>query len=220
MSISTKNQLQERYQKQGLELPTYQSTRLPSPDHIPQWQSHVYLPDRQHHIKGDVCSKKSLAELSAATNALTFLAKHHTDEIPSSSQALPLGSMQEFPPIATIPEIVVYGGNPSTVLLVDLDNQSNFLTSEKAKQYQVFCFASKGAPLPADIPYHCTYATTMVKDAADHTLTFEAGKLAATLPKSVNFIILSRDHFGEIVANLLREHGFEAQHYTDIRQLE
>ncbi len=71
-----KNELQEYFQKLGLQLPRY-FTVLASPQPNMKWKSTVTIPTGvdtgEHHFVGAAVKSKTGAELSAATKALEFL---------------------------------------------------------------------------------------------------------------------------------------------------
>jgi len=70
---NAKNKLQEHYQRQKLALPVY--NRQVNPDNQQMWQSTVTLADTVITYKSDWFPKKTLADIDAATKALSSFKK-------------------------------------------------------------------------------------------------------------------------------------------------
>lgn len=71
--MSSKNRLQEIFQRQGLALPVYHTKQIGGPAHAPVWVSEVELPSGER-IRGDETTSKTAAEQSAADKALLKIA--------------------------------------------------------------------------------------------------------------------------------------------------
>lgn len=85
--MSTKNKLQESFQKLGLPPPTYRSGRIGGTDHEPVWLAQVELPTGEQ-IEGDPSRSKKEAERSAALMAIIMLREQRETISPPKKSCL------------------------------------------------------------------------------------------------------------------------------------
>ena len=198
--MSAKNELQEYCQKRKLSLASYNTVRLPNcPAHEPSFQSTVAVDG--HHYCGSVAGSKVASEQSAASIALKDIA------------AAPQPKRLAY----RMPERF------DTILLVDAENvplppgarfvQNCWVIGFVAKCHHLAQSKDLGAALELRV------IDSAVADAADHLLSFEAGRLSTALASrgsAAVFYIVSRDHAAEATTIALQMSNVEAHHCTSV----
>jgi hypothetical protein len=179
--MSFKNRLQEYYQKEFGILPKYQTYRQGGSDHQPLWQSSLILHD-EYMIIGEIQSTKSLAEQSAAENALSYL----------QSEKERRGKRKV---------------DPGTVLLVDIENLPNLIQEvvEEIEGLDIFgfvgihhCLVEK--PLPDGVTKIISPSTR--PDGTDTCMQVYVGSLLVQ-GRYDTYLIATRDHFGSALVDII-----------------
>jgi hypothetical protein len=189
--MSSKNRLQEFFQKRGLPLPKYTTSRAGGPDHKPIWVCQIQLPDGDI-VMGSPESSRRAAELSAAEDALTQIT----------------GDEEEYEDSGMLsPDL-------KTVILIDIENQPKALEeilNLETTNITVFGFISTGHPLidkieGSDLNEDKRFTWWIVnstrKNAADIGMSYATGIMAKTYQ---NFVIISGDSFSDVLADCLNQ---------------
>ncbi len=194
--MSSKNELQEFFQKNKLSLPEYTTDRIGGDAHTPEWLTVVELCDGSTH-RGDIQATKKKAELNAATNALKHIqnAKFlHTN---------PLYDLQF---------------NKAIKIFVDIENKPNFIeefvNKVSSKNIEVHGFVSNGHPQfkPFKDNRISIYPIPSTrKDGADVGLIMHVGMiLRQEQSDETVYIIVSNDHFADALVDCIKIYKKEA----------
>ncbi len=182
--MSAKNELQEYCQKGKLTLPIYKTNVVKGGPLKPSWISTVIL-DNKELITGEFQTTKIGAETSAAKCALKLLI------IPQ-----------------VIPQVSIYDIDPTTVILVDVENLPNLIDE--------ILSTTNGATIYAFIGYHHCLANKTWKspnvnkilsistraDGSDTCMQVYTGHLLATQDFK-KYLIATRDHFGSTLVEMI-----------------
>lgn len=97
--MSTKNQLQEIFQKRKLSLPIYNINRIGGTDHQPLWQATItYIYDNDTiELTGEICSTKSQATMNVAEKALKSLTQIDSIKISSPPRSALFVDVENMP---------------------------------------------------------------------------------------------------------------------------
>lgn len=190
LNKSYKNLLQEHFQKNGLDIPIYQTDRINGPDHEPVWLSKLQFNDKVYTADG---YSKREAEANVAKKA-------YSDYCPKPVQEVKIERKQKVDNMKDI-DFGLY----ESILLVDGENcdldkvNSNML---------VLFFAAKNTTKNKIFEYQMNHKNCYVflsqsvgKDAADHLLTFYAGKMSMMTNKKT--YVLTKDHYGEFLEKFM-----------------
>lgn len=189
--MSSKNRLQEFFQKRGLPLPKYSTSRAGGPDHKPIWVCQIHL-DGGEIVVGNPESSRRAAEFSAAEDAISQLEE----------------SDDEYE------EVCIYTPDLKTVVLIDIENQPKALEeilSLHTTNVTVFGFISAGHPLIDKIEnselndderFTWWIVNSTRKNAADIGMSYATGIMAKTYQ---NFIIISGDGFSDVLKDCLEQ---------------
>ena len=197
MQKNTKNELQEQYQRQRLPLPKYHCQRHGGSAHEPLWQSTVTISDGRT-FTGEVCSNKSLADMSAAERALSGL----------TMVSHSLLTLADIPPT---PKINLTGLTSSTAVLVDVENLPKFIEEmgDRIREYSVYAFVGE---------HHClsdkNFGSEVIKvlspstrsDGTDTCMQVYMGMLLAQEAYD-DYIIVTRDHYGSALVEMITTSG-------------
>lgn len=189
--MSSKNTLQELFQKRKESLPQYKTIRRGGPDNAPKWSSKVILPDGSSYESSIMTSKKE-AEIEAASLALESLEKALPQTI----------SLEE-----------------ETLLLVDLENEGNFFTLFENyifSNLEIISFSSKVSATP-DIPSWVKHLKvgSSHRDSADVGIIMMVTKrMFFNVPKRI--IILTHDHFVYPIKDLVETDLLETKKRPEI----
>jgi len=208
MEKSPQNMLQEIYQKMGGKTPWYitEPARLTA---TPLWKSSVVLPDTGEYISGDMSARKVVAESSAAIKALSIIEERNRAAAEKRGE--------------------IRGQNMEKILevvLIDIESIPKSLTIEPIPKVLMIGFISNQSPLKQKIgraSYDIKIVTSSVPDAADHLLSFNAGKIAVNISErknKVRFWIATSDHMGDAVVSCLTEDGWSAHRLTNNLELD
>ena len=186
---STKNRLQEIWQLHGDRLPLYKTKREGGLDHSPVYVSRVVLPDATT-FDGTAQSTRTAAELSAATNAISY-------------------SLTVKPERPRAYRNVV--GTHNTYVFVDLENIPKAVTLGKYIG-RGFCvgFVSDKHPLAKDeksVGMQLYVIKSHKRDAADFALAMSMAMFIGSGDhnKYQRVIVLTKDHFGGAVVDVVRQ---------------
>lgn len=195
MTISTKNMVQEIYQKLKLPLPVYNTqafTTGSSP--WPLFVSEIKTSDEKY-AKGTPANSKKKAELNAAREWLL----NHTEWDPETE------SYQV--------ERVYYDSSEiNTIAFIDVENMPNAINSVIKFPVRTVGFvgrlhhlAGKTTNCEEIKKYDEFYvANTVSKDGADIWMAMHIAEHFTDIKKYQNVIIITRDHFGTPVSEYLK----------------
>ena len=198
--MSAKNELQEYCQRHKQSLPVYNTARLPNcPAHEPSFQSTVLVAECQY--SGGVAGNKVASEQSAASTALKAIA----------------AAPQHTSPGYQRPDRF------DTILFLDAEN----VPLPPGARFVENCWAigvlSKCHHLAQSVQLSAALdmrvIDSAVADAADHMLSFEAGRMSLALTSRGTravFYIVSRDHAAEATTVALQQADHEAHHCTSV----
>lgn len=218
VTMSSKNILQEYCQKRRLAIPQYQSYRASAETEAPLFRSTVRFMDHEGHGSGPT---KTAAEQEAAKAAWEQFSRESSARAPAQNHLCaidpaivqcgaplapsPLVAQQKYATIANIPDKQF-----QIIYLIDGDNCN--VTNEQmfADQGSLFIyFIAKNCTKPFPVAHQMRYVNccifisdTVARDAADHLLSFSLGQMTV-LWKDKKYIIVTRDHFGEVLARLV-----------------
>ena len=128
--------------------------------------------------------------------------------------------------LAEIPVDIDWSAVPddkSVVILIDLENMQPTISSVSKHIKKIYFFVSMFSTV--DSSKYEQYGEIIkihsaINDAADHLMSYFAGKLAVNLNKAHQLIVGSRDRSSAILVSMLRSDGYSVDHHTNIRTLE
>ena len=128
--------------------------------------------------------------------------------------------------LAEIPVDIDWSAVPddkSVVILIDLENMQPAISSVSKHIKKIYFFMSMFSTV--DSSKYEQYGEIVkihsaINDAADHLMSYFAGKLAVNLNKAHQLIVGSRDRSSAILVSMLRSDGYFVDHHTNIRTLE
>lgn len=218
--MNSKNLLQEHFQKQQQQLPVYQQQQIVTNSNQILWQSTVFLTD-EREFSGLPCSKKSSADISAAEQALSALGLRESAN--GSTNETMKKTRYECKSLADI--IPDYNGG-KVVVLYDLENIPNPPTNFEPESNVVkkIGFKSRFSTVSSPEGTETISINSAVSDAADHAMTYYAGRIAHCIQpipleskdKQLNFLLYSRDKFVSILGTLLQSDGYKVTVITSV----
>jgi len=202
--ISSKNILQEYFQKNKLPLPKYQTSRCQGcKDNDPVWEARIIC-DENEQIFCAQGKTKTEAELKVAKLMYDFILK----EAKPDNINLPKNNIIRQQKINDITEIQIKKYN--TIILVDGEN-CDISFDKLSDNILVLIFVAKNTTKNIVFQQQAKYNNCYVfisesvgKDAADHYLTFIAGKLSmmdSMIDKKS--YVLTKDHYGEFLEKFM-----------------
>lgn len=207
MDKSYKNLLQEHFQKNKLQLPSYETIRIDEgTDNEPIWKSTVTLMNDKSY--GGISKTKTDAEMSAAKNAYEYLILNGSG---IGTRQNTTSSVPRLQKTKNLTDINI--NNYKRILLVDGENCD--LEIERVdSNILVLIFVSKNTTknlvfrLQHNNPNCYVFISNSVgRDAADHLLTFYAGKLSV-LYENIECYVLTKDHYGEFLEKFMNNCKF------------
>lgn len=128
--------------------------------------------------------------------------------------------------LAEIPADIDWSAVPddkSVVILIDLENMQPAISSVSKHIKKIYFFMSMFSTV--DSSKYEQYGEIIkihsaINDAADHLMSYFAGKLSVNLNKAHQLIVGSRDRSSAILVSMLRSDGYFVDHHTNIRTLE
>jgi hypothetical protein len=243
---SAKSRLQEHLQKQGDPLPTYSDTMLEGQAaHTPQWHSQLTTCSLTFVGAGP---NKASAQAEAAERALLHLTsalqRRTTESVErygsvvleavSATNDCKEATLRDGAHGATVrpPDTggqrglcaAVAHRGAATCVFIDLDNVDfDPQTAQQHLDVAFLLYHSKNGTRTGErfhgLPNCCVWVPdTVVKDAVDHLMTFECGRMVERFAASgvalPRLLIVTADHFGEALARIC--HG---EHLVSARQL-
>lgn len=216
-----KNLLQEYHQKNKLNLPLYSSKRIDDGiDNAPIWKSTVIVANIS--FNGISGSKKD-ADNIAANHAYKYIIsidqsfqKNVNMNINKNiNKNININVSQKshniYQKVQALNEINVH--NYKIVLLVDGEN-CDFDITKLPNDTLVLIFASKNTSKKNIFQFQNDYENCYIfisqcvgRDAADHLLTYYAGKLSI-LYENMQYYILTKDHYGEFLEKFMNKCKF------------
>ncbi len=203
MMSCDKNKLQEWCHSHSVDFPTYESTSLSGhPSHSPVWVTKVNFMGNEYSAEG---KNKKEAEKEAARKILAIVSLIEKKE--EIKEDIILQNNEEM-----LSEWMI--GLKGDVFFVDVDNYNIDTKSIRDSEDKFFLlFGGKTnrrklisfSGLPNAKIFICD---SLIKDGTDHLMTFYLGrvyqvKLQRKELESINFYILTRDHFGEAIARFV-----------------
>ena len=194
--MSTKNELQEFFQKARLALPSYSTERIGGAAHMPIFVSTVTLQDGSRFTSGEFSTKKQ-AELDAALHALEFVKKLR------SVKPEPSGSL-------------CVDEDNRVAIFVDAENTPNFTTefveNFTSQNIDIFVFYSTSHPAGRKVKslddgrIQIFEVPSSRNDATDIGIAMMVGKIVDDDYSYRNFIIVSNDHFADAIVDILQNY--------------
>lgn len=194
MEKSYKNLVQEYFQQNGLPIPLYATIRTDKEgkDHQPIWYTQLQLDEKIYDAYGN--SKKEAESKVAEKAYLDYCSKQPKEVVVERKQKVNNITDIDFSKYDMI--LMIDGEN------CDLDiNKINH-------NVLVLLFAAKNTTKNKIFEYQTKYSNCYVflsqcvgKDAADHLLTFYAGKLSMITNKKM--YVLTKDHYGEFLEKFM-----------------
>jgi hypothetical protein len=202
MNKPYKNQLQEYYQKLNLEIPVYNSYNIKD-NNNPVWRSDIVCNNK---LFSGIAKNKKDAENNAAKLAFESLDINiNIKKILAISQK-----------VGNINQINIDKYNK--IILVDGENcDINSSNEDKiSNSTLVLIFVSKNTIKKCVFQLQDKYENYFVfisesvgRDAADHLLTFYAGKLSVMYEKlNIDYYIFTKDHYGEFIEKFMENCKF------------
>lgn len=202
MSKPWKTLLHEFFQKNGLNIPDYETQRVDNNgmDHMPEWKASIKIDDK---IFEGINSTKKDASSIAAQKAYEFLTGNMTQ-----GKEIIVHHIERKQKVKMFEDIQF--NNYNDILLIDGEN-CNIDFSKINNNMLVLIFAAKNTTKNNIFTLQQNHNNCYVflsqsvgRDAADHLLTFYAGKLSILLKdNNINYYILTKDHYGEFLANFM-----------------
>ncbi len=190
--MSHKNKLLEFLQKNKLNIPTFVTTRIDTGiDHNPIWMSQIIINDNT--FSGQGRSKKE-AEAEASKFAMEILVEQNL-RINNPIMVSKIFNFDDHS-IQEYSDIYLFDGE-------------NYNINSPPKGLCLF-FVAKNTTKKIVFQFQEKYSNCYViisecvgRDAADHLLTFYAGKLSILYPDK-NYYILTKDHYGEFLEKFMK----------------
>ena len=198
--MSSKNKLQEFFQKKGLPTPVYQSTRAGGTDNDPKWVCMVKLFNGEMIYSEPTSSKRS-CEMEAAAKTLKELNSHNL----------------EYRNIK-----YTFTTDSKIVILVDGENQPIIpikIVSEVRTSASLRVYISKGHPIKPKLEENeikIVEIDSTRKDAVDIAIIMDSVRLYPD-----HIIIVTNDHFGSALVELINKEkcqlvGHLARNYEEV----
>lgn len=193
--MSYKNKLQEYCSKNGFTLPIYSSSST-GESHSPLWKSTVFVTNLNFSCDYSFPTKVK-AEQFVAMNAYNYLQ-----------------------PTEQVYENIYENNNPTWVALIDIENIQPKVDYCKPIEYHIFL--SEYSSIDTFEYKKCIThkINSSSNEAADHLMSYEAGRLFYSKPHIKNYIILSRDKSSGILFNLLEKNGHNVVHFKNKKDFE
>lgn len=196
---SSKNLLQEHFQKRQVDIPKYNTFRTDhNKDNDPVWNSVLIIDGKRFNYEGK--SKKE-AESGVAQIALEYILQNNENTVIKEKEVLNRNQK-----VNVLTEI----NFESFLKIILVDGENCDINMEKIKNDTlVLIFAAKNTTKNIIFQHQLKYNNCYVflsecvgKDAADHYLTFIAGQLSV-MGLNVNYYVLTKDHYGEFLEKFL-----------------
>jgi len=162
--MSSKNKLQEFCQRHQIHLPIYNTERDPfSPSHLPAWQSSVTVLNGKY--QGEWCTKKSMAESSAAKVALSKL-ETKTKDVEEDKQ-------NDCRLLKTPTDVLEICKHSSTIVFIDIENIPQAIDFQRYKNSVVIGIVGHcHSKAETVFPFYKYIVYNSGKDAVDVRICF------------------------------------------------
>lgn len=205
--MSFKSRLHELFQKQNMKMPTFTHEPIPK-DNIVIWKASVRIDD---HAFEAVKMTKKIAEQECSKQALEYLANsQHKPTSPRPLVSNPFAESNLYEK-KMLEDIKL--DSFQKIVLIDGEN-FNFKSFENQPEVLILIFVAKNTSkkivvqLQDKFPNVYLFISKCVgKDAADHLLTFYAGKLSILRPNA-SYSVVTKDHYGEFLEHFLPDCKF------------
>jgi hypothetical protein len=197
--MSYKNQLQEFLQKNNRPLPIYISERIDEGvDHKPIWLTCINMDSIIFEGEGQ---SKKIAECEAAKLVLEYILENNLkndSKNDSKNDILLFSQKAEFAdmPLNNYDKIYLIDGENYNIKKLP-DGLSLIFVAKNTSKKIVFELQNKHDNC------YVLISECVGKDAADHLLTFYAGKLSMLFPEK-NYYVLTKDHYGEFLEKFMK----------------
>lgn len=186
--MSYKNSLQEALQALKIPLPAYITYRIDvGIDHEPTWKSCISVNGIEFTGIGNT---KREAECKAAEDAMKQF-QQKKEYVLIEKESFYNIDFNLYKGVFLVDgenhNFKTHFPNTHAVLIFVAKNTSKHIVMELQEHNNVFVFISDAVG----------------KDAADHLLTFYAGKLSIIIKHDFEYIIVTKDHFGEFLTTFL-----------------
>lgn len=200
--MSSKNRLQEIFQRRGLALPVYHTEQIGGPAHDPVWVSEVELSSGER-IRGDETTSKTAAEQSAANKALLKLQSPKiASRSASPKKVLPIDQTVSVRPTPPEQKSVI-----RTCLLIDgenLPNLAKIASSFLVPGLEILIFIGHHHHLSErDYGVPKVLVPTTHSNGVDSCMQVYVGTFLQT-DKYDRYLIGTRDHFGSALVDLIQ----------------
>ncbi len=217
-TMSSKNKLQELYQKDRKDLPIYTTVNLSGIPNEPEWKAEVKTCDG-YRIWSQSFPRKTHAENDAAERCLALINKKNSQ--------ISLRVQNYIEPDKTVTK---------NILLFDLENvplSARTRVSTPNNDTAIFGFVGKYNQgilkdrESIESMMKLIIVNTTGANAADHAITFYAGLLASEYMRlenglgfNIRWFILSSDQFAAVPIELLQKFGFKDSYsVTNLNEL-
>ena len=207
--MNHKNYVQEHCQKYKHDLPKYITKRIGGDDHKPEWQSEVVMFDMM--FRGNAGTKID-AEQMVAQKLSNYIKSLTKPNVQNKQSVIQEGIKQKVKSVYDI-DFSKY----KIIVLIDAENcDADVSDFGKYETYCFIFFCAKNTSKKKCFEFQNNYANCFViisdsvgKDAADHLLTFTAGKIEVlTKNKGISYFVLTKDHYGEYMEKFMEHTKF------------
>lgn len=208
-----KNKLQEYCQKHSIDIPKYKSQQIPE---SLVWQTTVIFQGKEY--TSETTNKKKESEQSVANIILQSL---QAEDVTQAQ--LETNSDMYYTTASELCAQLLDDENKhyTTICLIDVESipQALSIQDVPANVFIVGVVGYTHDKYSSPFPYHKYVIKSSMKDAVDHTITYLAGYIVSLLTSPRKFIIVTRDHFGEVISHLLKGEKNKAYHVTTKKDL-
>lgn len=197
--ISSKNTLQELFQKAGMKPPVYNTYRAGGPPHAPLFLCELALPTGEIY-----CTKNPYPTKKDAERAVAEMALETMDSLEEKIDK-------------KVPNIIRLHAEEPILILVDIENVSkDFNTISQGSNVDIVGYVGKNHHLAnlsseklASFPYKIKIVPSALPDAADTQIICHCTRAYdANYYKEI--IVVTKDHYGDCLCALfdrVRQHG-------------
>jgi hypothetical protein len=212
LSMSSKNQLQEIYQKAGMALPIYATIKTADGTFV----SSVVCSDGRE-ATGPSMSTKKAAEISAAQFILDSMTASTITPVVAES-AKPQSVNHDGCLSLADCAVMEIGNDIDTVYLIDADGAPQITSWTPPEHSIAYVYRAKLSTIkmPKKDGIFPITINSVTQDAADTLMTFHAGMIAYEYnDRNIKVIVVSKDHFADTLYRILSMY-FECEHRTNL----
>lgn len=209
-----KNKLQEYCQKHSIDFVEYKTEQMPnSLPHLPVWKSTVIFQGEEY--TGEIANKKRDAEQSVASLILKDL-----DLKDNKRPQLEITDNKYYTTVLELFDQFYTAKKYTTICLLDIESIPQTLTLQNIAQdiFTVGIVGHTHDKYSQPFPFNKFVIKSSTKDAVDHALSYLTG-YAVSMKTPYRFLIVTRDHYGQVITELLNAEKIEAHHITTLEDL-